>query len=757
MRTVYFFVNGTHHTITGNWRWDMPTEELFCVSMFVSLPPQESNAGILLAIIDPDYIPGLSGLFSQGSIGKVMKLLRIRIITSGGKAVFITLDFIETVVQHSLFEEFEFKIKGLAYNYMVQAKKNQFFEKNIFGYKAAETIAAFGIWYIKPETQEVYYSDNVFRIYGLKPQSLTARLTGFEEYIHPEDQHIVIDTFRQAFSKKLSLHLEFRIIRGDGVQCWVAQATCWNFDANGARVMTGIIQDITVHKTDSRSREYSEESSHFNHKLLAMSEEMARMGHWRINLVTRQSFFSNPFYQIFGLRNKASELGLEDIILLVHPEDQERFQADIDQLFLNFQPLNTEVRIISADGKLRNVLWRSEIVRLSDDPVVSGLLQDTTAIKSLQAKSNKYKAAFKTRLFLSDNSDKLLGIGNWTWDTERGIVSCTENLYLLLGYKMSDSLTLENLLKAVYLEDRIKLRQHVEEIAIEGGEREIEFRVVQKGLIKWMKAFFKLMPLENKKIVVGTFRDISDEVLLRRELTANVSYSDSLGESINYRILTLDMQYRISGWNNRSEKAYGLKKAQVLGKNLFEVLPGWKTSLMTDTLWKAMHGREVTLPRVKGILSEGFLEISISPQYDEQNKTTGVLCLMRDISATIRLQEQLDQSLSFIERLLQSTADRIAALDRQLNFLHWNSKAEEHYSLSKTQVLGKNLLEVSAVISMPSIDEFKKALKGEKIHLRTAKRESSGGFEEAHIIPILDDRNEVSGILWIVHGQTWGI
>lgn len=751
MRQVYFLINGVHHTITGNWRWDLPVEELFCTSMFVSLPSEEAYAGVLLAIIDPDYVHDLTNIFSQSSSGKVLKLLRIRIITSEGKAVIITLDFIETIVQHSLFEGFENKIKELAYHHMLLIKENQFFEKNIFGYKTAETIAAFGIWYMNQETQETYYSDNVFRIYGLKPQSVTARLTSFEEYIHPEDQRIVRDTFRQAFSSRLPLHLEFRILRQDGVQCWVAQYTRWNFDANGAHIMTGIIQDITDRKTETRNREYTEESSHFNQKLLRMSEELAQLGHWRINLITRQSFFSNQFYQVFGSKNKTSEPGLEDLIPLVHQEDQERFQASINRLFLNFQPINMEVRIISADGKLRYVLWKSEIVTLSDDPVVSGLLQDNTVFKFLHAKWQKYKTAFKRQLFLSGTSDKISGIGSWIWDTETGTVFCSENLYMLLGYKFPDSLPQEKLLEAVYLEDKKKFHQHLMDLAIDGQESEFEFRVMQKGVIKRLKAIFKCMPMEKKRIVLGMFRDISNEVKLRKDLTANVSYSDSLGDSINYRVFILDTQYRVSGWNNKSEKAYGLKKAEILGKNLFEALPALKTPLVTESLRKAMRGEEVILPRVKGLLSEGFLEVSIAPQYDEQNKITGVLCLLRDISATIRLQDELNQRLSFIERLLESTVDRIAVLDRQMNFLYWNKKAEEHYLLSKTWVLGKNILEISSAINMPSVNEFKKALKGEKVYIPTIKQERSAAYEETYIIPILDDQSEVTSILWIVH------
>ena len=754
MKKVYFFINGLHYTITGNWRWELPVEELFCAAVFVSLLSEETYAGILLSIIDPDYIEDLTKFLSQSPNGRLVKPLRIRIITNHGKAIIITLDFIETIVQQSLFEGFEHKTKELVYSRMLLEKENQFFEKNIFGYKAAEAIVAFGIWYIKQETLEAYYSDNVFRIYGLKPQSLKARLTSFEEFIHPDDQRIVRDTFRQAFAGRLSLHLEFRIIRQDGLQRWVEQYAYWNFDVMGNRIMTGIIQEITDRKAEAKNREYTEESGHFNLKLLMMSEELAQLGHWRINLVTRQAFFSNQFYNIFGWKNKINEPGLEDLVPLVHREDQERFQTSFNRLFQNFQPINMECRIISADGQLRHILWKSEIVTLSDDPVVSGLLQDITAFKTLHAQWQKIKTSFRKQLFLSDTSNKISGIGSWMRDMETGTVTCSENLYVLLGHKFPDSLPQEKLVEAVYPADKNKFRERLIQTITDCQENEFDFRVMQRGKIKWLKVIFRCQPVENKKIVFGMFRDISDEVKLRKDLSARVYYSDSLSDSINYRIFTLDNQYRVTGWNNKSEKAYGLKKAAILGKNLFEALPALKIPLVTDSLRKAIHGEEVYLPRIKGILSEGFLEISIAPLHDEQNKITGVLCLLRDITATIRLEDELNQRLSFIERLLESTVDRIAVLDRQMNFLYWNKKAEEHYWLSKTKVLGKNILEISSAIRMPSVHEFRKALKGEKIYIPAVKHEGNKEHEETYIIPITDDQNEVSSVLWIVHDLT---
>jgi hypothetical protein len=200
MKKVYFFINSLHYTVTGNWRWDLPVEELFCVSMFVSLPANELYAGILLAIVDPDHIQEVAKQLLHNVRGKIVKPLKIRIITCNGLSAFISLDFIEAIVPHSIFDGFEKKEKEHTYRRMLLEKENQFFAKNIFSYKIAETMTLFGVWYMNLDTQETYYSENVFRIYGLRPRNLPAAgLNSFVEYIHPDDQLTVVDASAGIF------------------------------------------------------------------------------------------------------------------------------------------------------------------------------------------------------------------------------------------------------------------------------------------------------------------------------------------------------------------------------------------------------------------------------------------------------------------------------------------------------------------------------------------------------------------------------
>src|SRR5258708_39661428 len=109
-------------------------------------------------------------------------------------------------------------------------KEHQLFSKKLLCYTPAETTGSFGIWHLNPDTLEVYYSDNVYHIFGMRPQRLPARLNIFEERIYPEDRQTVADAFRQTFFGRLPLHLEFRVAWPDGMSRWVDLTSCWNFD-----------------------------------------------------------------------------------------------------------------------------------------------------------------------------------------------------------------------------------------------------------------------------------------------------------------------------------------------------------------------------------------------------------------------------------------------------------------------------------------------------------------------------------------------
>jgi PAS domain S-box-containing protein len=79
----------------------------------------------------------------------------------------------------------------------------------------AQKVAHVGSWEFDLATQEIAWSDETFRIYGLAPEQSTPTLTEHQQKIHPEDRTVWHTTVHQLAGGK-SCELEFRIMCPDG-------------------------------------------------------------------------------------------------------------------------------------------------------------------------------------------------------------------------------------------------------------------------------------------------------------------------------------------------------------------------------------------------------------------------------------------------------------------------------------------------------------------------------------------------------------
>ncbi|MBD0346427.1 MAG: PAS domain-containing protein, partial [Coleofasciculus sp. Co-bin14] len=79
----------------------------------------------------------------------------------------------------------------------------------------AQKVAHVGSWEFDLATQEIAWSDETFRIYGLAPEQSTPTLTEHQQKIHPEDRKVWHTTVHQLAGGK-SCELEFRIMCPDG-------------------------------------------------------------------------------------------------------------------------------------------------------------------------------------------------------------------------------------------------------------------------------------------------------------------------------------------------------------------------------------------------------------------------------------------------------------------------------------------------------------------------------------------------------------
>lgn len=139
-----------------------------------------------------------------------------------------------------------------------QKKNMLLLEKNEKMMAQAERIAHLGSWELDLVSEEntLFWSDEVYRMFGCKPGKYKPTLAGFLNTIHPEDRDGVIQAIEESLSKKIKYAIDFRIVLPDGNVRWVqADGTVSSHKKTGKPLrMIGTVQDITERKLIEEER-----------------------------------------------------------------------------------------------------------------------------------------------------------------------------------------------------------------------------------------------------------------------------------------------------------------------------------------------------------------------------------------------------------------------------------------------------------------------------------------------------------------------
>lgn len=113
----------------------------------------------------------------------------------------------------------------------------------------AQRIAKMGGWEWDIEKDELHWSDEIYRIFGVEPREFGATYEAFLGFVHPEDRMSVHRNVTEALTLRKPYSIEHRIVLADGTQKVVHEQAEVRFNSAGSAVaMTGTVQDITERK-----------------------------------------------------------------------------------------------------------------------------------------------------------------------------------------------------------------------------------------------------------------------------------------------------------------------------------------------------------------------------------------------------------------------------------------------------------------------------------------------------------------------------
>lgn len=116
-------------------------------------------------------------------------------------------------------------------------------------FRKAQEVAHLGHWERDLETDQIWWSEETFRIFGLSPQEFEPRYEDILPHLHPQDRHLLETAIQEAIDTTQTYAVNYRIIRPNGDVRHIHSAGEAIYDPAGKPLrMFGIVQDITDRK-----------------------------------------------------------------------------------------------------------------------------------------------------------------------------------------------------------------------------------------------------------------------------------------------------------------------------------------------------------------------------------------------------------------------------------------------------------------------------------------------------------------------------
>jgi PAS domain S-box-containing protein/putative nucleotidyltransferase with HDIG domain len=110
----------------------------------------------------------------------------------------------------------------------------------------AQRIGRMGNWDFDLVKNELRWSDEIYRIFGLKPQEFGATYEAFLSSVHPDERELVDLSYKNAVKNKTPYDIIHRIVRPDGEVRHVHEKSEDIYDETGKAIRSiGTVQDIT--------------------------------------------------------------------------------------------------------------------------------------------------------------------------------------------------------------------------------------------------------------------------------------------------------------------------------------------------------------------------------------------------------------------------------------------------------------------------------------------------------------------------------
>lgn len=534
----------------------------------------------------------------------------------------------------------------------------------------AQELAHLGSWELDAGTDELTWSDEVHRIFDLKPEEFAGTYEAFLECVHPEDRANVHAAYRESLHNgNDSYEIEHRIVRRKSREVrWVHEKCFHSRDDHGRLVRSvGMVLDITERRqTEDALKESQARWRALNDNLpggLVYQIDSGVDGterHFRL--------ISQGVEKLHGLTIAEVLADAEALYGQVHENDRPRVAELEKRAAETMTPFAAEVRCRLPGGELRWRLFTSAPRRLPNGHLVwDGLEWDVTERKQAE------EALIESRARIQVLSDNLPGgliyqLDSGQMGEKRQFLYVSQGVELLHGLTPDEVMTdARRLYEQVVEEDRPLLAARTAQAGKTMTPMHVEMRCRHpSGDIRWIYACAAPRRMPSGHIVWdGIELDITERKRAEEELRKSEAKYRLLHESMRDAFCRVDLSGRILETNAAFQTLVGYSQEELSELTYQDITPErWHAGevqiladlVMTrgysDIYQKEYRHRDGTIIPI---------ELRTVLIRDEAGEPLGMWATVRNITARLRVERALHQATVELERRVKERTAELEA------------------------------------------------------------------------------------------------
>ena len=326
-------------------------------------------------------------------------------------------------------------------------------------------------------------------------------------------------------------------------------------------------------KRELALRAESERALRESEARLKRAQQQAKLGYWRWSFAEeRLTYWSEETARLYGHADGQPEIGYNDMVRAVHPEDRDRVLEAYRAADARRRNFEIEYRLLTADGEIRHIHEVGEVeYDAAGGPVAHvGTVQDVTELKKAEEALRKSEASLA-------NAQRIAHLGNWGRDLITNELWWSDETYRIFGLEpQAFGATYEAFLETVHPDDRRMVREAVEKaLALRQNYSVVHRIVLPDGEVRFVHEQGEVTcdDVGNPIRIDGTVHDITDSKRAEEALRESEARLAGILDIAPEAVISIDRSGRIQLFNQGAEAIFGHGSEELLGQPLEVLLP----------------------------------------------------------------------------------------------------------------------------------------------------------------------------------------